>query len=115
MERGHDLGVRRLRRRGGLTEFESLREYVRGDDVRLVDWKGFARHGKPLVRVHEADPDKGGGTLADLRAECPEELRAAIFDAGWPIAVWHRIEAFQHVSLKVIAEALLLKTLLKKR
>ena len=26
------------------------------------------------------------------------------------MAVWHRIEAFQHVSLKVIAEALLLKT-----
>ena len=65
---------------------------------------------KPLVLVHEADPDKGGGTLAELRSECPEELRAAIFDAGWPMAVWHRIEAFQHVSLKVIAEALLLKT-----
>ena len=26
-----------------------------------------------------------------------------------PMAVWHRIEAFQHASLKVIAEALLLK------
>ena len=32
---------------------------------------------------------------------------SAIFDAGWPMAVWQRIEAFQHVSLKVIAEALL--------
>jgi len=66
--------------------------------------------GKPLVLVHEADPDKGGGTLAELRSECPEELRADIFDAGWPMVVWHRIAAFQHVSLKVIAEALLLKT-----
>ena len=65
---------------------------------------------KPLVLVHEADPAKGGGTLAELRSECPEELQAAIFDAGWPMTVWHRIEAFQHVSLKVIAEALLLKT-----
>ena len=66
--------------------------------------------GKPLVLVHEADPAKGGGTLAELRSECPEELQAAIFDAGWPMVVWHRIEDFQHVSLKVIAEALLLKT-----
>jgi len=66
--------------------------------------------GKPLVLVHEADPAKGGGTLAELRSECPVELQAAIFDGGWPMVVWHRIEAFQHVSLKVIAEALLLKT-----
>ena len=49
--------------------------------------------GKPLVLVHEADPDKGGGTLAELRSECPEELRAAIFDAGWPMVVWHRWQA----------------------
>ena len=54
-ERWHDLGVRRLRRRGGLTEFESLREYVRGDDVRLVDWKGFARHGRTLVREYQEE------------------------------------------------------------
>jgi len=49
-ERWHDLGVRRLRRRGGLTEFESLREYVHGDDLNLVDWKAFARRGTPIVR-----------------------------------------------------------------
>jgi uncharacterized protein (DUF58 family) len=48
--RWQDLGVRRLRKRGGLTEFESLREYVVGDDPRLVDWKAFARRGYPVVR-----------------------------------------------------------------
>ena len=85
------------------------RGYLRSTNC-LREVRAALEMGKPLVLVHEADPDKGGGTLADLRAECPEELRAAIFDAGWPIVVWHRIEAFQHVSLKVIAEALLLKT-----
>lgn len=54
-ERWHDLGVRRLRRRGGLTEFESLREYVQGDDLNLIDWKAFARRGFPIVREFQEE------------------------------------------------------------
>ena len=54
-ERWQDLGVRRLRRRGGLTEFESLRDYVQGDDPRLVDWKAFARKGRPIVREYQEE------------------------------------------------------------
>lgn len=54
-ERWQDLGVRRLRRHGGLTEFESLRDYVQGDDPRLVDWKAFARKGRPIVREYQEE------------------------------------------------------------
>ncbi|MFT5288738.1 MAG: hypothetical protein ACI8QS_002903 [Planctomycetota bacterium] len=54
-DRWQDLGVRRLRQRGGETEFESLREYVPGDEVRRVDWKAFARRGVPMVREHEVE------------------------------------------------------------
>ena len=54
-ERWRDLGIRRRKRRGGQTEFESLRDYVRGDDVRLVDWKAFARRGKPTVRMYQEE------------------------------------------------------------
>lgn len=31
--------------RGQGTEFDSLRDYVRGDDVRSIDWRATARHG----------------------------------------------------------------------
>ena len=31
--------------RGQGTEFDSLREYVRGDDVRSIDWRATARAG----------------------------------------------------------------------
>ncbi len=54
-ERWRDLGVRHVRRRGGLTEFESLRDYVPGDDVRQMDWKAFARRGRPTVREYQEE------------------------------------------------------------
>jgi uncharacterized protein (DUF58 family) len=36
-------------------EFESLREYRRGDDRRAFDWKATARRGKPMVRVNQPE------------------------------------------------------------
>jgi uncharacterized protein (DUF58 family) len=50
-----ELGVRRVREIGEGREFERLREYVRGDDPRRIDWKATARHGSPIVREYEAE------------------------------------------------------------
>jgi uncharacterized protein (DUF58 family) len=36
------------------TEFNDLREYVRGDDVKDLDWKATARVGQPLIRRYVA-------------------------------------------------------------
>ncbi|HEX4611325.1 MAG TPA: DUF58 domain-containing protein, partial [Urbifossiella sp.] len=49
------LGIRRVRFKGGSTEFESLREYTPGDDVRQVDWMATARRGRLTVRHREAE------------------------------------------------------------
>ncbi len=35
--------------RGQGTEFDSIREYVRGDDVRSIDWRATARRGSGRV------------------------------------------------------------------
>ncbi|MFT3883673.1 MAG: DUF58 domain-containing protein [Gemmatales bacterium] len=48
------LGLRQLRIKG-TAEFESLREYKRGDDVRLLDWKATARRSKLIVRNQQAE------------------------------------------------------------
>ncbi|HEX6937951.1 MAG TPA: DUF58 domain-containing protein [Longimicrobiales bacterium] len=48
-------GVRTVRRRSERGEFESLREYVRGDDPRTIDWKATARRGAPMVRRYQAE------------------------------------------------------------
>lgn len=37
------------------TSFAGYRDYQHGDDVRLIDWNVFARHGRPSVKVFEHD------------------------------------------------------------
>lgn len=44
-----DLGLRRLRRTGIGSDFESLREYVPGDAFRSIAWQATARRGKTIV------------------------------------------------------------------
>lgn len=48
-------GLRTLRQRGEGSSFESLREYVQGDDPRQIEWKASARHGGLVVRQYEAE------------------------------------------------------------
>jgi uncharacterized protein (DUF58 family) len=38
-------GVRRMRKMGHSIEFEQIKEYVRGDDYRTINWKASARRG----------------------------------------------------------------------
>lgn len=44
--------------RGQGTEFDSLREYVPGDDVRSIDWRGTARTSTVVVRTWRPERDR---------------------------------------------------------
>lgn len=44
--------------RGQGTEFDSLREYVIGDDVRAIDWRATARAGDVVVRTWRPERDR---------------------------------------------------------
>ena len=44
--------------RGQGSEFDSLREYVLGDDVRAIDWRATARHGDVVVRTYRPERDR---------------------------------------------------------
>jgi uncharacterized protein (DUF58 family) len=50
-----EAGFRPNRQRGEGGSFESLREYVTGDDPRTMDWKASARRGVPMVRQYEVE------------------------------------------------------------
>ncbi|RMG26632.1 MAG: DUF58 domain-containing protein [Bacteroidetes bacterium] len=47
-----EMGVKKIRRLGHTTEFEQIKEYVRGDDYRTVNWKATARSGKLMVNQY---------------------------------------------------------------
>jgi len=47
-----------VRVRGQGTEFDSLREYVQGDDVRSIDWRASARSRGVVVRTWQPERDR---------------------------------------------------------
>jgi uncharacterized protein (DUF58 family) len=51
-------GQRRSLLRGQGSEFDSLREYVIGDDVRSIDWRGSARRAEVVVRTWRPERDR---------------------------------------------------------
>lgn len=53
--RRRDPGLRHLRHPGEGRQFESLREWVPGDDTRHIDWKATARRRKPIARQYEEE------------------------------------------------------------
>jgi uncharacterized protein (DUF58 family) len=53
--RRREPGVTPVRRLGEGRLFESLREWVPGDDVRNIDWKATGRRGKVIARQYEAE------------------------------------------------------------
>ena len=55
----------RLRGRG--LNFEEMRDYLPGDDIRSIDWKATARTGSPYVRVFTEERDRPALLVVDQR------------------------------------------------
>lgn len=49
-------------------DFDQLREYSRGDDVRFIDWKAFARCHTPMIRVYREDRSRTCMVAIDVSA-----------------------------------------------
>lgn len=54
--------------RGRGLEFDELRPYVPGDDVRSIDWKAYARSGQPMIRRYREDRDLTVMFVVDVSA-----------------------------------------------
>lgn len=61
------LGRRASHVRGRGLDFEELRNYVTGDDVRSIDWRVTARMQKPYVRVYSEERDRPTMLVVDQR------------------------------------------------
>jgi len=54
--------------KGTGTEFDQIREYQQGDDVRFIDWKSSARSGKLLVKQYFEERDRAIIIVVDISA-----------------------------------------------
>lgn len=61
-------GERRSTRRGTSIEFADYRNYVRGDDLRRVDWNIYARLQRPFIKLLEDEEDLAVHLLLDASA-----------------------------------------------
>ncbi|WP_322819374.1 DUF58 domain-containing protein [Tepidiforma sp.] len=63
-------------------EFDELRPYVPGDDVRTLDWNAYARTGEPFIRRYREDRDLTVLFLIDVSASqfagAAEQPKAAL-------------------------------------
>ena len=72
----------------------------------LREVRATLEQGKDVTLM--ADPEKGGAPLEVIKNdECPDELRGPVFD-NRGVVLWYRIHDFQFVSLKQLAEHVLL-------
>ena len=50
-----DVGIKKIRRPGFNFEFEEIKEYVSGDDIRKINWKATARKRQLMVNVFQEE------------------------------------------------------------
>lgn len=65
---GSMKGERRSTKRGTSVEFADYRDYVKGDDLRRVDWNIYARFDRPYIKLHEEEEDLAVHFLIDSSA-----------------------------------------------
>jgi uncharacterized protein (DUF58 family) len=90
-QRRREAGFRNLRRIGEGRIFESLKEWVPGDEPRVIDWKATARRGKLMSRQYEDERRQqvmiviDAGRLLTAEIDGRDRLEAAI-DAALELA-----------------------------
>ena len=102
-------GRRASRLRGRGLEFEEIRAYLPGDDVRAIDWKVTARTGSPHVRVTREERDRPAlivvdqrqamffGTVLNMKSVTAAEIAA--------LAAWRILGAGDRVGGLVLSDA----------
>lgn len=69
-----DLQLRQARQRGLGRDFESLREYREGDDLRDICWTATARRGSPITRQYQSERSQAVWIVLD----CGRLMRARV-------------------------------------
>ena len=111
MQRRREAGFRNIRRIGEGRLFESIKEWVPGDEMRTIDWKATARRGKVMARNYEDERRQqvmmviDAGRLLTAEIDGRPRLEAAI-DAALELA-HSAVQHDDNVGLLVFADEIL--------
>ncbi|MEO7962745.1 MAG: DUF58 domain-containing protein [Gemmatimonadaceae bacterium] len=108
LQRRREAGLRAVRHLGEGRVFESLREWVPGDDTRTIDWKATAKRGKPMARQYEDERrqqvliviDAGRTMTAEIDGKARLE---SVVDAALRLAI-SAVEHDDNVGLLVFSD-----------
>lgn len=95
--------VSRLRGRG--MEFDEVRQYQAGDDVRSIDWRVTARTGTPYTKIYREERDRPVVIVIDLSASsffgsC-DKLKAMMAAELAAILGWQAHKQHQRIGLLI--------------
>lgn len=88
-----DLQLRQARQRGLGRDFESLREYREGDDLRDICWTATARRGSPITRQYQSERSQAVWIVLD----CGRLMRSRVSSGGEKLPA--SSEAIRHSKL----------------
>jgi uncharacterized protein (DUF58 family) len=101
-------GRRAARVRGRGLEFEEIRAYLPGDDVRAIDWKVTARTGAPHVRVTREERDRPALILVDQRQSMffgtVRNMKSVTAAEAAALAAWRILAAGDRVGGLVLSD-----------
>lgn len=60
-----DIGIKKVRKVGHNIEFEHIKEYVKGDDFRTINWKATARKNDLMVNLYQDEKSQQVYSLID--------------------------------------------------
>lgn len=101
-------GRRASKLRGRGLDFEELRAYVAGDDVRSIDWHVTARTQKPFVRTYKEERDRPVLLVVDQRASMffgsARQMKSVAAARLAALAAWRVIAVGDRVGALVVGE-----------
>jgi len=104
----HLAGAKRSARRGRGVEFDEVRQYAAGDDVRAIDWRVTARSGEAHTKLFHEERERPVLVAVDLRdsmrfgsRNCFKSVLAA-YTAG--LVLWSALDRGERVGGMVMTD-----------
>ncbi|MFW6042966.1 MAG: DUF58 domain-containing protein [Marinilabiliaceae bacterium] len=65
-DRLSEMGVKKVRKFGHQMEFDQIREYIKGDDIRTINWKATAKRHQLMVNQYQDEKSQQMYSIIDM-------------------------------------------------